>query len=103
MEIPWFKVNNHSITPLIYRGLRFLKNHRRGWGSRFLVKMGGLSIEGGGKCFLLMMYGFCSKNNIYSASLSFAIFFLISPFDSVYFCVYPKFLWGNIVKKLLPK
>ena len=88
-----------------------------------------------------MIYGFCSSNVLYSASLSFKIFiFLIVPsdtwdcnffksnlslliyikvllvkhitlfcsprninkqlFSSVYFCVYPVFLRGGVVKKM---
>ena len=42
-----------------------------------------MSIEGGKHCFPLMIYGFCSSNVLYSASLSFKIFiFLIVPSDT---------------------
>ena len=55
----------------------------------FLVKIGVMSIEGmggggGGKhCFLLVMYGFCSSNSLYSPSLLFTVFiFLLTPTDT---------------------
>ena len=52
---------------------------------RVVVHIGGLSIEeGGGKhCFSLIIYGFCSSNALYSASLSPRMFiFLLTPFDN---------------------
>ena len=65
-------------TPLICRGLRFLENHRRGE-SRYYCKNESL----GKYCFPLMMYGFCSNNALYSASLSFTIFiFILNPFNT---------------------
>ena len=75
-------------TPLIYRGLRFFKNHGKG-NQDFLVKLGSSPYKEGyvyrrmGKlCFSLRMYGFCGSNAVYSASLSFALFiFLLTPFD----------------------
>ena len=36
--------NINSVKPPIYRGVRFLKNHRRGQGRNFLVKTRGLPI-----------------------------------------------------------
>ena len=76
----------------IYWGLRFLKNHKRiEEGSKdFLVKMGGNPyIQGvvnksvGNYCFSLVIYGFCSNNVLYSASLSFKMFiFLLTPSDT---------------------
>ena len=66
--------NIHSVKPIIYRGLGFLKNHRRG-DQYFLVKMGGVAHKegvgvgglvvfrkGGKHCFSLVMYGLCSSN-----------------------------------------
>ena len=76
--------NSHSVTPLfigIGWWLGFLKNHR--WVDQdFLIKIGGQSIQGGclqkGKhYFSLIMYGFCSYNTLYSASLSFRVFIFI--------------------------
>ena len=70
-------------------GLRLSKNHRTG-DQDFLVKIGGGGVihiedvysKGGKHCFLLMMYGFCSNNGVYLASLSFAMFiFFISLWD----------------------
>ena len=60
-------------------GLRLSKNHRTG-DQDFLVKMmrgnpyRRVYSKGGKHCFLLMMYGFCSNNGVYLASLSFAMF-----------------------------
>ena len=50
----------------------------------FLIEMEGVSIEGGQKhCFLLMVYGFCSNNALYSAILSVTMFiFLLNPFNT---------------------
>ena len=60
--------------PLIYRGLGFLKNHRKGGGIRLTCKNEG---EGGKHCFSLIMYRFCSSNTLYSASLPFRMFIFI--------------------------
>ena len=38
--------------------------------------IGGLSLEGGKYCFLIITCEFCSSNALYSASLSFRIFIL---------------------------
>ena len=67
----------------------FLKNHRRGGrgggGQDFLVKMEGethveevVYRKGGKHCFSLVIYGFCSSNALYSASLSFRMSIVIS-------------------------
>ena len=68
----------HSVTPLIYRGLGFLKNHRRG-DQDFLVKMGwgggggvDYRVEGGmgQHCFSLIIFGFCRNvMDLHTASL----------------------------------
>ena len=77
--------NIHSVNPLIYKGLGFLKNHRRGGDQDFLVKMEGethveevVYRKGGKHCFSLVIYGFCSSNALYSASLSFRMSIVIS-------------------------
>ena len=80
--------NIHSVKPLIYRGLAFLKNHSRG-DQDFLLKMGGggrvgvahvgevVYRKGGKHCFSLEIYGFCGSNALYSAGLSFWMFIII--------------------------
>ena len=68
---------------IIYRGLGFLKNHRRG-DQDFFVKMKGSPYgrivyrKGSKHYFSLVMYGFCSSNTLYSASVSFRMFIIIS-------------------------
>ena len=58
----------------------FLKNHKRGGLKIFLQKKEennpymGVVFRRGQHCFLLVMYGFYSKNPLYSASLSFTMF-----------------------------
>ena len=42
----------------------------------------GLSTEGNKHRFLLVMYGFCSNNTLYSAGLSFMFTFLLTPFNT---------------------
>ena len=65
-----------ALIPFEWGILVYLKNHSRGE-SIFSCENGGLSIEREGKhCFSLVMYGFCSSNALYSASLSFRMFFL---------------------------
>ena len=74
----------HSVNldPFIYRRIGGLKNHTWGEGSRFSCKNGDNSFrgwgilykrgkggEGGKHYFLLVMYGFCSNNVLYSASV----------------------------------
>ena len=82
------------LNSLIYRGLGFLKSHKRGGDQDFLVKMGeevhvgGFSIEGSKHCFTLTMYGFCSSNGLYSASLSFRIFIFISTLFDTWDCYF---------------
>ena len=77
----------HSVNfPFFYREFRILKNHGRG-DQGFLVKIGdylyrGLSTEGNKHRFLLVMYGFCSNNTLYSAGLSFMFTFLLTPFNT---------------------
>ena len=74
--------NINSVIPLIYRVSRFLKNHRRRH-QDVLVKMGGNPFRGFvyrmrvKHCFSLIMYGFCSSNAFYLASLSFRMFITI--------------------------
>ena len=74
--------NINSVIPLIYWVSRFLKNHRRR-DQDFLVKMGGNPFRGFvyrmriKHCFLLIMYGFCSSNAFYLASLPFKMFITI--------------------------
>ena len=57
----------------------------------FLLEMGvgGLPLEGGNQCLLLIVHGFCSIiNALYSASLSLRmLIFLLNPFDT-YDCFY---------------
>ena len=80
---------NHSMnSPLFIGGLGFLKNHRRGGGSRFSCK-NGVSPYGGWAggvkhCFsLIIVWMICSSNALYLASLSFKMFiFILSPFDT---------------------
>ena len=74
--------NINSVIPLIYWVSRFLKNHRRR-DQDFLVKMGDNPFRGFvyrmriKHCFSLIMYGFCSSNAFYLASLSFKMFITI--------------------------
>ena len=115
-----------------------MKNHRRE-DQDFLVKMGDSPYRWvvyrrrGKQCFLLIRYGFCSSNALYSASLSFRMFIffgvllileIVTIWDvykkacnvfysskneeitlphEVYFCVLPIFHWGDIVGKSLAK
>ena len=44
---------------------------------------GGVYRKGGKHCFSLVMYGFCSSNVLYSASLSFRMFIIISDLSLV--------------------
>ena len=76
----------------------FEKSQKGGKDSRFFCKNRGrvINIEGvvyrreGYHCFSLMIYGFCSKNVLYSASVSFTIFiFLLTSFDT-WHCYYFK-------------
>ena len=90
----WKKSGNgliHGVnpSPLIYKGLAFSKNHRRGW-PRLLCKKGegspyrwgGVYIKGE-YCFSLIRYEFFWSNALYSASLSFKMFiFLLTAFDT---------------------
>ena len=75
------EVGSIAWTPLFIGWLTFLENHRRS--QYFFCKNGGIVYRkkggggGGGRgrhCFLSMIYGFCSSNALYSASLSFTIF-----------------------------
>ena len=100
------RVSLHSVnSPLIHSVFNFSKNHRRGH-QDFLVKMEGISIEGGQKhCFLLMMYRFCSNNALYSAVLSFTMFIfllhLFNTWDCYYFEPNINLMWH--IKVLLMK
>ena len=66
------------IPPYLCRS--FLKNHKRGGLKIFLQKKEennpymGVVCRKGQHCFLLVMYGFYSKNPLYSASLLFTMF-----------------------------
>lgn len=66
------------IPPYLCRS--FLKNHKRGGLNIFLQKKEennpymGVVCRRGQHCFLLVMYGFYSKNPLYSASLLFTMF-----------------------------
>ena len=95
--------NDHGCSE--HHGLGFLKNHGRG-DQDFFVKMvvvvvvvvvgEGEEIEGGVhivglsvkrkymESFSLTMYGFCSSNALYSASLSFSLpfIFILTHFDT---------------------
>ena len=53
--------------PPIHRGLGFLENYRMG-NQDFLAKM--MAVDHiGGFSGIIVMYGFCSSNALYSASL----------------------------------
>ena len=67
-----------------YRGVEIFEKSQKG-DQDFLVKIGGCSPysevvyrKGGKHCFSLVIYGFCSSNALYSASLSFRMSIVIS-------------------------
>ena len=101
MHVIIHSVNSH----LIYRELKFLKNHRIR-ASRFICKNGGdVNKRGQKHCFLQMMYWFCDNNALYSAILSFRIFIFLrnvfNTLDLYYFESNMNLVWH--IKVLLMK
>ena len=74
--------NIHSVNPFIYRGLRFSKNHKKGIKedsckmSEGVAHIRWVNYRKGDKHWLVM-YEFCSRNALYSASISFKIKMLV--------------------------
>ena len=59
-----------------------------------VVNIGELFVEGGKHCFSLVMYGFCSNNALYIASLSLKCLFSFNSFHCVKNVQIRSYFWS---------